>query len=260
MTLGEKLKAARLEAGLSQRQLCGDIITRNMLSQIENGTAKPSFATLQALCARLQKPVSQFVEGWSGDGLALLERAAGLPPKQSLKLLEDYSPSQPLPDSIHAFLTAQCCMALAEEAIGENRMGLAREYLHRAVLSGADTQVLLRRQLLLLQHQAGDAAPEALADRLPDNTAEQLLRAEAALSRSEPERCLAFLQGADRQTPALLLLRGKALLAMAEYPAAARCFAAVEETFPRQVYPLLEQCYRETGDFEKAYRYACKQR
>ena len=34
MELGEKLKAARLEAGLSQKALCGDTVTRNMLSQI----------------------------------------------------------------------------------------------------------------------------------------------------------------------------------------------------------------------------------
>ena len=34
MELGQKIRAARLEAGLSQRELCGDIITRNMLSLI----------------------------------------------------------------------------------------------------------------------------------------------------------------------------------------------------------------------------------
>ena len=34
MELGEKLLQARQEAGLSQRQLCGDVITRNMLSLI----------------------------------------------------------------------------------------------------------------------------------------------------------------------------------------------------------------------------------
>ena len=42
MELGEKLRQARLEAGLSQRQLCGERITRNMLSQIEHGSARPS--------------------------------------------------------------------------------------------------------------------------------------------------------------------------------------------------------------------------
>ena len=62
MTLGEKLKQARLEAGLSQRQLCGDRLTRNMLSQIENGSAKPSMSTLCYLAQSLGKPISWFLE------------------------------------------------------------------------------------------------------------------------------------------------------------------------------------------------------
>ena len=62
MELGEKLRLARLEAGLSQRALCGDEITRNMLSRIENGAARPSMKTLRFLAARLDKPVSYFLE------------------------------------------------------------------------------------------------------------------------------------------------------------------------------------------------------
>ena len=62
MDLGERLTNARLEAGLSQRQLCGEEITRNMLSQIEHGTAQPSMDTLRYLAARLGKPVSFFLE------------------------------------------------------------------------------------------------------------------------------------------------------------------------------------------------------
>ena len=52
MNMGEKIRHARQAAGLSQRQLCDGIVTRNMLSQIENGSAKPSLATLQALAQR----------------------------------------------------------------------------------------------------------------------------------------------------------------------------------------------------------------
>ena len=62
MELGEKLRRARMEAGLSQKQLCGEEITRNMLSLIENGAAKPSMKTLQYLAARLGKSVSYFLE------------------------------------------------------------------------------------------------------------------------------------------------------------------------------------------------------
>ena len=62
MELGEKIKQARLEAGLSQRQLCGDTVTRNMLSQIENGYARPSMDTLRIFAARLGKTLSYFLE------------------------------------------------------------------------------------------------------------------------------------------------------------------------------------------------------
>ena len=62
MTIGEKLRTARLEAGLSQRQLCADVITRNMLSQIENGSARPSMDTLIFLAQQLNRPVSYFLE------------------------------------------------------------------------------------------------------------------------------------------------------------------------------------------------------
>ena len=37
MTLGEKIKAARKEKGMTQSSLCAEKITRNMLSEIECG-------------------------------------------------------------------------------------------------------------------------------------------------------------------------------------------------------------------------------
>ena len=62
MSIGSRIKAARLEAGLSQRQLCAEHMTRNMLSQIESGSANPSMKTLQYLAQQLGKPVSFFLE------------------------------------------------------------------------------------------------------------------------------------------------------------------------------------------------------
>lgn len=62
MTMGEKIRRSRIAAGLSQRQLCDGIVTRNMLSQIENGSANPSLPTLQALAQRLGQSVQYFLE------------------------------------------------------------------------------------------------------------------------------------------------------------------------------------------------------
>ena len=46
MTLGEKIKAARKRKGMTQSDLAGKQITRNMLSAIESGRANPSLDTI----------------------------------------------------------------------------------------------------------------------------------------------------------------------------------------------------------------------
>ena len=91
MELSQKLKQARLDAGLSQKALCGDRITRNMLSQIENGSAHPSMNTLRYLAAQLGKPLSYFLEddAVTSPNQELMEKlrlAEKSPPLITLKL------------------------------------------------------------------------------------------------------------------------------------------------------------------------------
>lgn len=63
MTLGQKIKAARLERGLTQKELAGGAITRNMLSKIENDSATPSVRTLEHLAGVLGLPTGYFLSG-----------------------------------------------------------------------------------------------------------------------------------------------------------------------------------------------------
>ena len=120
MELGEKIRQARLEAGLSQRALCGDVITRNMLSQIENGSAKPSMATLQHLAKGLGKPVGFFLEEQSvlSPNPQLMQDArqayAEKDHSRVLTLLEDYQDPDPLFDQEKHYLWALSALALAE--------------------------------------------------------------------------------------------------------------------------------------------------
>lgn len=65
MTLGQKIKSARLARGMTQKELVGDAITRNMLSKIENDAATPSVRTLDYLAHALDLPVS-YLLGDSG--------------------------------------------------------------------------------------------------------------------------------------------------------------------------------------------------
>lgn len=61
-SLGEKIKALRIELKMTQTELAGSEMTKSMLSQIENNTAMPSMKNLQYLAARLGKPASFFLE------------------------------------------------------------------------------------------------------------------------------------------------------------------------------------------------------
>ena len=60
MNIGEKIKIARRTKKLTQAELVGDKITRNMLSVIESGKASPSLDTINFIAERLNLPVAYF--------------------------------------------------------------------------------------------------------------------------------------------------------------------------------------------------------
>lgn len=62
LTLGQKIKQARLDKGMTQQNVVGNFITRNMLSKIENDVANPSIRTIEYLSTKLDKPISYFLE------------------------------------------------------------------------------------------------------------------------------------------------------------------------------------------------------
>lgn len=62
MTLGQKVREARILNMMTQKELSGDFITRNMLSQIENNSATPSIKTIEYIAKKLHKPVGYFVD------------------------------------------------------------------------------------------------------------------------------------------------------------------------------------------------------
>lgn len=267
MELGARLRQARLEAGLSQRQLCGETITRNMLSLIEHGSAKPSMSTLQYLASRLGKPVSYF-----------LEEQAVLSPNQEVmaqareayekgdsaaarRALADYRGSDAMFDREKDLLWCLAALDGAEQALAEGRDRYAAELLYQAERTeGYASRELERRRLLLL----AKASPEdgaQIVPRLPSLDDELLLRAEAALKAGMPERCAQLLGATeDQNCPAWNLLRGDACYAQGDYRAAAKCYHKAEDGYPTETAPKLESCYQKLEDYKMAYFYACKQK
>lgn len=268
MTLGEKLKQARLEAGLSQRQLCGAEVTRNMLSQIENGTAKPSMQTLSYFAARLGRPVSFFLEETAvcspNQQLMAQVRAAVADSrgKDAAVLLAGYRHPDPVFDAEAQLLSRLAVLLQAENALEKGQTLYAAALLDEAgdFEGGYCAPELQRRRLLLL----GRAAPrrrKEVCDALPGLDEELLLRARAALDVGEEARCAALLESAqNREDPQWNFLRGELYLAAGQYAEAAAHYHRAEDAYAQTCAPRLERCYKELGDFRMAYEYACRQR
>jgi transcriptional regulator with XRE-family HTH domain len=264
MELGEKLKQARLEAGLSQRQLCGDVITRNMLSLIENGSAKPSMETLKILASRLGKSVSFFLEEDAvvSSNTALMETARKCYDSGDasgvLEALKDYRQPDPVYDREKGLLETLSLLRLAEQAIEERRYPYAEELLGRAEGETAYCSgELQRRRLLLLGRLPGKQVSESL----PSLDEELRFRAEEALTSGNIRRAASLLEAAEEQeNPRWNLLRGRIFWEEKNYPEAARCLHLAEKEYPKETAPLLERCYREMEDYKRAYEYACRNR
>lgn len=115
--LGKRLKAARLARKMTQSDVVGDFITRNMLSQIESGTAIPSMKTLEYLAGVLEIPLDQlFADPETQEehsGIQLLQEAKDLLRNgcyEAVLALEDKTDQ--LSDELHA-IQSMASMALA---------------------------------------------------------------------------------------------------------------------------------------------------
>ena len=258
MELGKRLKEVRLALGLSQRELCGDEITRNMLSQIENGSAKPSMDTLKYLAARLGKPVSYFLEEETVTSPNQAVMAAARKARKMgdwrgvLAALENYRGRDPLFDEEKGLLKFGALLDAAEQALNEGKRPYARDLLEQAENISTIYRQNMDRRFALLMVRAGGRA------ELPNIDEELLIRAELA---EDPIRAAAMLDAAEnRDSPRWNLLRGMAYLENGEFAKAARCLTAAEEAYPKETIPQLERCYRELEDYKMAYLYACKQK
>lgn len=280
MTLGEKLKKARTDKGLSQSQVAGAFITRNMLSQLEHDLASPSLKTLEYLSAVLQVPISWLVGekepeqahqqmkeakrlfacGNDRACIALLRSQTELT-EEGQRLLYQST----LRRGEELFYGGQ-----PEEAmqLSEQSLQLAQSCLYCGKWEAMEASFLRVRCLMALHKAAWPACQEFLQqyEQLQLENQKHLLCAALAADngqQQEAEQELALLSApADWLKGETFLLRGRLLAAAGEFEQALIQLrqAEAQSDFPKsldmELYRLLEQCYKETEDFRMAYHYA----
>lgn len=240
MTMGQRILQARLEAGLSQRELAGEEITRNMLSSMEHDTANPSVATLRYLSKRLGRPVSYFF-GEDGPPEAIAAFA-----NREYRRCRELLTEQERP-----WLEPLALLREAEQAADQGRIPYARQLLD--ALGEPDTLLFgpeQRRYAALLRCRCGEIAD------IPEDGA-LLLKAEAALRAGRPADARRYLLAMDEREEPWQEQMGECCFQAGDYAAARDHFLRCPET-PR-ILRRLEICFRELEDYKMAYYYAKKQ-
>lgn len=241
MTMGQRILQARLDAGLSQRELAGEEITRNMLSSLEHDTANPSVPTLRYLARRLGKPVSYFF-GEDGSSEAALAFAQG-DYRRCRALLRDGSERQ--------WLEPVALLREAEQALGAGQLPYARTLLEE--LGNPDSPLFgpeLQRRAAILRCRCGMDAVIA-----EDGTL--LLRAQRALNAGKAEDAWRYLSACDDRSADWDRLMGECALACGDYAAAREHFLRCQDSC--DVRRQLERCCLELEDYKMAYFYAKQQ-
>jgi len=288
MTLGQKIREARVEKGLTQKQLVGDYITRNMLSKIENDSATPSVRTLEYLAKALGFPVGYFLEdselsdGSSPDGLDNMRDAYRAGKWEKCVELLQASTTAGTTDEGY-LLHARAGSNAAREALArgdlEAAVGFAemadyynKEGIYYSHRIDAEMSLILAEASLW---QEGDEFESNIAQfekaaLVLDYYDRYLLdKAEYLLAGGNTADAGALLESSGRLDGVLkgrfLYLTGRLTMERCEYAEAA---ALLEEAaglsegrrlYLVPIYRELETCYRELEDYKKAYDYASKQ-
>ena len=267
MSIGTRIYEARLERGMSQRELAGETITRNMLSLLEHDQANPSLETLRYLAGRLGKKISYFLEEDSLElpGLESMTQARKAYEDgdyfRCLELLEQMEGEEVLGRE-RELLWAEATLAGAEQALAQGKGLYCRTLLQRAAprlrRCPYGAQAICARMNFLLARSA--KTPQELrsaAAQLPELDEILLLKAAAALAGENPARAAALLDAVEnRDSVRWSILRGNAAFGLENWEEALVCYQKAEPQAPGEVRKGMQLCYAKLKNFEKAYEYA----
>lgn len=144
MKIGEKIKKLRTEKLMTQSDLAGTAITRNMLSQIENGVARPSLETVQYLAMRLNVSPGYLLSEGNDEQIYLKYREIANIKRAYIS--EDYRICRDMclhtdseGDDEIAMIFAESCLEIGVEEFNAGNLRSACTYLDEAIEGCAAT-------------------------------------------------------------------------------------------------------------------------
>lgn len=280
--IGEKIKKLRLQRNMTQSELAGDLITRNMLSRVENGAALPSLPTVWYLAERLGIPAGFLLAEGNDDRIwRKMNRIDGIrrvlrsgDPRICLALCREDCDNGEADDEIYLIM-AQCSLCLAREEFERGHLhdacaafDSAVDYADRTMYDTSairQTAALYFRFMHRLSFMLYSEMMPDVGDALfgSDDVFGRYVLAREALEAGEMRRVAAYLENGREDDPWRLHLRAHMLTQNGDYAAAEQALrqllhaeSARSEVLMYCVFCDLEICCREQSDFRGAYEYS----
>ena len=284
MNIGERIRELRISKLMTQADLAGDRITRNMLSCIENGSANPSLSTIVYIAGRLGVPAG-FLLAEQGDEMAYrkmsnlsnIKKAYTTGDVQSCRSL--CLSGCPEPDDEISLLLANCDMGIAVDEFWSGKLRSscrffdeALSYAEKTIYSTdaieAEIRVYFRFMERISHTLYSDLLDEEKILTVKSNTIlSQYLDALDALDRADTSVAQQLIeQFADSGENSFFKahLQNKLLIADGNYKQAQKALQQLlqDSDLPLnkiELYTVLEDleiCCRENEDYKNAYRFA----
>jgi transcriptional regulator with XRE-family HTH domain len=280
--IGEKIKSIRNMKMMTQKQLAGERITRNMLSRIENGAALPSLDTVFYLAGRLNvSPGYLLSEGEdemlfrkiykienirraykNGDFRICMDicRAPGLEDDDEIKLIMSRCSSEIAKEEFCAGRLRSAAKAF-EEAVEYAEKGVYNDDTARA-----EAVVYFRYMKRISQTLGGELSGRAVSEGLAygDSFCVYVAALEALENgKAAPDDKISLLLNRGEDSPLYAHIKAREAMKTNNFPDAAKLLRSiltsqntVPDPFLFTVFYDLEICSKEINDYRGAYEYA----
>lgn len=281
MDIGSKIKKLRIDKAMTQSQLVGDYMTRNMLSRIENGVVKPSLTTVVYISERLKVPVGYLLA--EGEGELIYKKIYHMENiKRALKdgnyrICRDLCLSTLCNDDEIYFILARCDIGIAKEEFFFGRLRSAVRFFEEAVEYDSQTfysDGLIRSEAAIYMNFLHRISPMLLIDASDIDKCDKILpndhmcRYMMSLENLDSDNDSIIKNMLDNEcssegTPLLVHIRARYSMKNKDYQTAQSLLKKILNMQERIADPILymvfsdlEICSREMSDFKGAYEYS----
>ncbi len=280
MNIGEKIRELRVAKLMTQAELAGTHITRNMLSCIENGTAQPSLSTILYIAGRLNVPAG-FLLAEEGDEIVYRKMNSMANIKRAYTAGDAWGCRSlclsgcPNPDDEVCLLLADCDCKIAVEEFWKGRLRSscrffdeALHYADKTIYNTQELEAQVRVYFTYMQRLSTTIYLDMLDEEKALSVAflspfSSYVTVLEDLDAGNTERIPAFLDSVEEESFFAKHVRIRMLMeersfaeAKSELQSMLRSVEPLNEIELYTVLCELEISCRETEDFKGAYNYA----